>query len=509
MRMLFVISLIVLISSCSVREEVKDEKPPVLEISVAFWDIEKSFNRENDDYLKFLEDKFRVRIIPHDLSWGDFNQKILYWAASNKLPDIFVGSFMLSDEYYDWIDKQKIRPLPDNLDSYPHIKKITSQEGIRNLKVDGKLYLFPRINAPDATYNSAERGIISRKDWRENLGLDIPETFEDYLNLARAFKELDADGNGIDDTTAITFSNKNYTSTVFLSSVPEAASKTWKFEDNRWIPGYTSKDMITGIMELNRLWNEGLLDPNLLSLSGKQGDNNFCLGKTGMLFTQIKPRVIYTMNRKWKHYNDTELSDVVEFLPIWRNEQGERYSFHEGKNFWSSSYFSSEISDLKMDRILQIYDYLLSEEGQTSLKYGIPGKDFVLENGTLKRMDTSIISDKYPSLIFLIDLASWGGDMSNWVEDEYSLNIYEKDIMDMCMSIYKKNIDNLSPVNMKIQYLNTPTKARFEKGDAIFDTVLSTALSDNPEEEWKRYMDLLREDGLEMAIEEVNKEVME
>ncbi|MGL1892276.1 MAG: extracellular solute-binding protein [Spirochaetaceae bacterium] len=499
--------MLLIISSCTVKEEIKIaqiEKPPVIDISVAFWEIEKFLTSDNDDYLKFIEEKFNINIVPKNLTWAEYNQKILYWAASNKLPDIFVGSFMLSDEYYSWIDNNQIRSLPADLSKYPYIKSITEQEGIKNLSTYGKLYLFPRINALDSTYNSAERGIVSRKDWRVKLGLDIPETFEEYVSLAKAFKENDPDGNGIDDTTGITFANKQYTSTVFLSSVPEAASKTWKFEDNKWIPGYISKNMVTGIMELNRLWKEELLDPQLLSLSGEEGKFNFCLGKTGMLFTQIKPRVIYSLSDLWLRYNDTDLSDVIEFLPIWKNEEGYRYSFHEGKNFWSSSFFSSNVSDKKMEKILSLYDYLLSEEGQNSIKYGIPGVDFTLEDGVINIIDSSDMNKKYPSLNIFIDLPSWGGDISNWIVDEYSLAIYKKNIMESCLDLYEKNREYLSPVNMDIQYLNTPTKSKFEKGDAIFDTILNVSIADDPIKEWEKQIKLLQDEGLDMAIDEVN-----
>ncbi len=504
--------MLLIISSCSVKEEIKTakvEKPPVIDISVAFWDIEKHFNSENDDYIKFIEDKFQINIVPKNLTWGEYNQKILYWAASNNLPDIFVGSFMLSDEYYSWIDNNKIRALPADLSRYPNIKSITEQEGINTLGTNGKLYLFPRINAPDSTYNSAERGIVSRKDWRVKLGLDIPETFDEYVSLARAFKDSDPDGNNVNDTTGITFANKYYTSSVFLSSVPEAASKTWKFEDGRWIPGYVSKNMVTGIMELSRLWKEELLDPQVLSLTGKQGHYNFCLGKTGMLFTQIKPRVIYNLSDLWLRYNDTDLSEVIEFLPIWKNEEGDRYSFHEGKNFWSSSFFSSNVSDIKMERILSLYDYLLSKEGQNSLKYGIPGVDFTIKDGVIDRIDSSLMSSKYPSLNIFIDLPSWGGDISNWIVDEYSLAIYKKHIMESCIDVYKDNIEYLSPVNMEIQYLNTPTKSKFEKGDAIFDTILNVSITDDPIKEWDKQLKFLRDEGLDMAIDEVNKKAIE
>ena len=59
--------------------------------------------------------------------------------------------------------------------------------------------------APDGKYygvpTSAQAfAVFVRKDWREKLGYDIPETWEDLHNLAKAFTEEDPDGNGKADT---------------------------------------------------------------------------------------------------------------------------------------------------------------------------------------------------------------------------------------------------------------------------------------------------------------------
>lgn len=35
-----------------------------------------------------------------------------------------------------------------------------------------------------------------RKDWLENLGLEMPTTLEEYHKVLLAFKEQDANGNG-------------------------------------------------------------------------------------------------------------------------------------------------------------------------------------------------------------------------------------------------------------------------------------------------------------------------
>ena len=66
--------------------------------------------------------------------------------------------------------------------------------------VDGELYGFPRMNATGA----AAIGAAIRADWLQNLGLEVPTTVEELTNVFEQFTYGDPDGNGIDDTYAMT-----------------------------------------------------------------------------------------------------------------------------------------------------------------------------------------------------------------------------------------------------------------------------------------------------------------
>lgn len=47
-----------------------------------------------------------------------------------------------------------------------------------------------------------------RKDWLDKLGLDVPKTLDDVVEVARAFKNDDPDGNGVDDTWGLGVCNE-------------------------------------------------------------------------------------------------------------------------------------------------------------------------------------------------------------------------------------------------------------------------------------------------------------
>lgn len=66
-----------------------------------------------------------------------------------------------------------------------------------NSKVDDKLYSL-YLGRP-----LSRSGIIYRKDWADNLGLEAPTNVDEVFEMARAFTEDDPDGNGQDDTIGL------------------------------------------------------------------------------------------------------------------------------------------------------------------------------------------------------------------------------------------------------------------------------------------------------------------
>lgn len=66
--------------------------------------------------------------------------------------------------------------------------------------IDGEMYGFPRMAATGA----AAIGAAIRSDWLNNLGLAVPTTVEELTNVFDKFTNGDPDGNGINDTYAIT-----------------------------------------------------------------------------------------------------------------------------------------------------------------------------------------------------------------------------------------------------------------------------------------------------------------
>ncbi|MCL2478552.1 MAG: extracellular solute-binding protein, partial [Treponema sp.] len=125
---------------------------------------------------------------------GDRVTKTNAAAAANSLPDMF------------WIAREDLVPLvPTGTvgqvdDLYPLIQNWTKlyagTDGRDYTTINGKSYGIPYAGGGQPR----NEGMLIRKDWLDNLGLKVPVTTQDYLDVMSAFTTKDPDRNGRADT---------------------------------------------------------------------------------------------------------------------------------------------------------------------------------------------------------------------------------------------------------------------------------------------------------------------
>ena len=123
-------------------------------------------------------------------------------------------------------------------------------------KSNGKLYAIP------LTQGSLESpGVVTwiRKDWLDNLGLAVPESYEDLYKVMEAFTFNDPDGNGVDDTYAISTSNELDEWMGFFahySSYP----KSWiKDKDGNVVYGGIQEETKNALAALHDMYEKGMI----------------------------------------------------------------------------------------------------------------------------------------------------------------------------------------------------------------------------------------------------------
>ena len=164
-------------------------------------------NQYNNVYYNAYRDNLGITLDFQICASGDeYSQKVTLAIASDELPDLL---YLPVAEYSQLAEAGKLAPLDDVLEQYGSelTKKNLNSDGgtiLEAAKRNDVLYGIPSGNAE----RIPSQFLWIRKDWLDKLGLDVPKTLDDVVEVARAFKNDDPDGNGVDDTWGLGVCNE-------------------------------------------------------------------------------------------------------------------------------------------------------------------------------------------------------------------------------------------------------------------------------------------------------------
>lgn len=257
--------------------------------------------------LDYIRDHYNVDMV---LDWqaeaSEYNNKLSLNIASGNLPDIF-----FCDNYRTFLQLAENGLLADLTDIYDAnisdtIKAIDASFEGRNFEpvtIDGRIMAVPGGNL-DGNQNV----LWLRKDWMDNLGLEMPKTLDDIEAILTAFVYDDPDGNGVDDTIGLTVEATEPIKTgghqyglepVFAAF--NAYPRYWMEDANGEVYyGSTGEGMKEALALLQDWYSKGLIDREFATRIGS-GETSavFMSGQSGAFFGPISSADIadaYTNN---------------------------------------------------------------------------------------------------------------------------------------------------------------------------------------------------------------------
>ncbi len=205
--------------------------------------------------------------------WADRKAVLL---ASGDLPDAFMGSicFVETDIL---TNVGTFIPLDDYIDEYmPNFKAIMESDPTMKAlatSADGHIYGLP---AKKPCRPTVANQMFINQTWLDNLGLEMPTTYEEFVEVLRAFKEQDANANG-DPDDEIPF-GEGYADSVMFFCLPFGttigADNTYSMTIKDGAPVYipTSEGYRDGIAWMHDCYAEGLIDPELFTQDDSMRD---------------------------------------------------------------------------------------------------------------------------------------------------------------------------------------------------------------------------------------------
>lgn len=225
---------------------------------------------------------------------GDYDTKLTVAMASGDLPDVFMCTSY--NTMYSAYQAGLIADITDVFNNYAsdYVKNLyeTNKELFQSCFIDGKMVAIPALGTP---IEGTGTFLWIRQDWMENLGLEAPKSFEDVIEIARAFTYNDPDGNGKNDTYGLGL-QKDFFNNSFGDIMGVAAaygtptlSRTdndmwFKDTDGTITNGSIQPGMKEALQTLQNMYAEGLLDPEFGVKDGSALAEDVTSGKIGMYF---------------------------------------------------------------------------------------------------------------------------------------------------------------------------------------------------------------------------------
>lgn len=246
-----------------------------LNVMVAVGPMSGDFNEM--PVFKGLEEKTGIKINFEQVSPTAWAERKNLALASQDMPDIIIGGIggMSDSEVNKYSSQGIIVELNDYIERYaPNFNRLLEEKPdldavIRN--PEGKIYGLPFYQ--ELVSERIPDNLFINRKWLDTLGLKMPETTEEYYEVLKAFKTQDPNGNGIADEIPLTYrSNQRLTGelSLFGSFGVVDNDSHLMIKEGKVLFSPSQEGYKEGIKYMNRLYMEGLIDPEVFTQDQSQ-----------------------------------------------------------------------------------------------------------------------------------------------------------------------------------------------------------------------------------------------
>jgi len=298
--------------------------------------------------------------------------------ADGNLPDVME---------YDWlplyaggpekaITDGVILPLNDIIEQYcPNLSKYLAENPDidRMIQTDeGNYYCFPFIRGDEKLCNTI--GPMLRKDWLDELGLEVPTTIDEWHTVLTAFKEqkgatapftYEQDREQLRDTDPFAYAY-NTTRTFYLGS------------DGKVHYGAAEPEFKDYLATMAQWYKEGLIDADLATLSVDQVSAKMTSGTAGASVGWAGSRLGAWTKAAQATNPDYELVAT----PYPTTQKGAYPEFGQIENQYSGRASVAITTSCKdIESAARMLDYAYGENGHFLYNFGVEGESYHMVDG--------------------------------------------------------------------------------------------------------------------------------
>lgn len=322
----------------------------------------------NDIVTQKMEEDLHVKI---NFITGDDTKLNTYFAGED-MPDlitIFDSSSQVALKADSWA-----YPLYELADQYdPYFRQVASDETISWLQLDdGKGYGYADYSNTKEDYESgmlyAKTAFVIRKDVYEALGKPSMGTQEEFLNVLSRIKEQ------YPELYPLGFNAFTTDSTGSMGdSFQDFIGVPLKNEDNTFYNRNLDDDYLSWIRTFNQAYRNGCISDDSFADDGTAFEEKVKSGKYACIMMEGTPQCSGFLTT-WMSENPDAMYIAIDGP---QSTTGNAPALNQaGISGWMVSYITKSCSDPA--KAIQIFTYLLSEEGQILTTYGIEGVTYTV-----------------------------------------------------------------------------------------------------------------------------------
>ena len=354
-----------------------------------------------DMYTDIINEKFGVSIKASNYAYEDWDTMVNTAINGNNLTDTIqfnLKAYNFGSTYESWVDFGMLKALPDDMSKWPNLKSMLDNiSNIDALKVDGKLYGIPIANDiknPQKDFSNFT--YVYRRDWAKQIDEINKDkagyqpvyregdvyTWDEFTRLCDAFNTNLKTLSGMTQASVLVDEEWAFPSvTNFYKDAPHCYAKD---ADGKAIANFASEKYLAGL-EVAKDFVSGkkIYSQDQYNFAANKANQLYLGGQAAILYDNyslanyIKLRKLFKESQK--NIPGFNLDDGTAFLKI-KGPDG-KFALEGTENWFSMTMFNADISDKKQEKILDILDYLLTEEGTRLAIYGKQGYDYDIVDG--------------------------------------------------------------------------------------------------------------------------------
>lgn len=301
--------------------------------------------------------------------------------AAGDMPDVFSPWNGIESEL---IESGALLDLTDLLqEKAPHLWESIPEEMWDAVKAndptgENRIYVIPQV------LNYGRNGGMIRQDWLDSLGLKMPTTQEEFVEVLRAFKNDDPNGNGVADEIATGGrAEVRWMGQMFgqYGIAMWEGYPQWDIYDGELTYSAVTQNMKDCLEWMSELYAEGLLDPETLLNDKSAWDGKINSGVVGVW--EHLPQECY--NYAENIYSGTGVKPQIAILPAISAPGYEGYYTHRQMNGGGFVVANTEDEE-KIDKIMKVLDAYGNQDMWMEFYNGVEGMHSEVIDGKAVRL---------------------------------------------------------------------------------------------------------------------------